>query len=322
MTNSAAGVGSDRFTDPLARTVLGAERTLAEPLVVATDGSRASAAALRIASLLASRQGRRIEAVIVEETFPTGPQGVAIAAETLRNERVPDDTRLGRVRRQLCALLESNSWNLHVEFGRVGQTVASTARRCRAPLIIMGLSRHHPARRLLGSETAVRVLRSARVPVLAVAATTRGLPRVVVVGMDFSVASLKAAAEACTLVETPATVHLVHVRPKGHTPISDIGGWDDVYDAGVRAQLDKLCGELSHDGITAVGRIESGNISESLLSVARDVNAGLIACGTDSLSTLERLILGRIPTQLLRNSECSVLVAPCARSLNSLEESL
>ena len=322
MGNSVANPGYERLADPLARTAIGAERAIAEPLVVATDGSRASAAALRIASLLAARQGRRIEAVIVEETFPTGPEGVAIAGETLRREHVPDDTRLGRVRRQLCALLEADTWNLRVEFGRAGATIASTARRCRAPLIVMGLSRHHPARRLLGSETVVRVLRSADVPVLAVAATTRGLPRVAVIGMDFSMASIKAVKETCALVERPATLHLVHVRPAARAPIADIGGWDDAYDAGVHAQLEKLSAEFSRDGITAIGRIESGNVSESLLRVAREVDAGLIACGTDSQTTLERLILGRIPTQLLRNSECSVLVAPCARSLNSLEESI
>jgi nucleotide-binding universal stress UspA family protein len=322
MANSAADIGSERVTDPLARTTIGTDRALIEPLVVATDGSRAATAALRVASMLAGRQGRRIEAVIVEETFPTGPEGVAISAETLRRERVPDDTRLGRVRRQLCAVLEANSWNLHVEFGRVGPVIASTARRYRAPLIIMGLSRHHPARRLLGGEAVVRVLRSAPVPVLAVAATTRGLPSVVVLGMDFSVASVRAAAEACALVQRPATLHLVHVRPESRIPLSDIAGWDDVYDAGVRAQLEKLCTELSGDGITAVGRVESGNISETLLRVASEVNAGLIACGTDSLSTLERLILGRVPTQLLRNAECSVLVAPCARSLNDVKESI
>lgn len=320
MANSVSHAGYEQLADPLARTAIGAERALTEPLIVATDGSRASAAALRIAALLAERQGRRIEAVIVEETFPTGQQGVAIAAETLRQERVPDDTRLGRVRRQLCALLEKDTWNLRVEFGRVGPLIASTARRGRAPLIIMGLSRHHPARRLLGSETVVRVLRSARVPVLAVAATARGLPQVAVVGMDFSIASMNAATEACAVVERPATLYLVHVRPATRTAISDIAGWDEVYDAGVRSQLDKVCAELTDNGVTVVGRIESGNISESLLRVAREENAGLIACGTDSLTTLERLILGRIPTQLLRNSECSVLVAPCARSLNSLEE--
>ena len=322
MHDDAEDVRYDRTTDPLARGAVGIERPLEPPLVVATDGSRASGAALRIAALLAARQECRIEVVTVEETFPAGPEGVPISSETVRRERMTDDTQLGRVRRQICATLPANSWNLHVEFGRVGPIITGIARRCRAPLIVMGLSRHHPARRLLGSETVVRVLRSTQVPVLAVAATARALPRVAVVAVDFSMACLTAIDETKALVERPASIYLVHVRSGTRTPVSDIAGWDEVYDAGVRSQLDKLAAEKSGDGVTVTGRIETGKIVESLLRVGRDVNADLIACGTDSLNTLERLILGRIPAQLLRNAECSVLVTPCARALDSLEESI
>jgi nucleotide-binding universal stress UspA family protein len=309
------------LVDPLGRSTVGAEREVRSPILVATDGSRASGAALRIAAALAARQGRRIEAVVVEETFPITRDGVSIGAETLRQERLPDATQLGRVRRQLCAILEADTWNLHVEFGRVGPTIAELARVHRSPLIVMGLSRHHPARRLLGSETAVRVLRSAKVPVLAVASTARELPHVAVIAVDFSMASVVAAKAARDLLARPATLHLIHVRPTLRTAVADIEGWDEIYDAGVTAKLDKLARDVSGNGVIAYGRIVSGKIAESLLRIAGDVRAGLIACGTDSLNTLERLILGRIPAQLLRGAECSVLVAPCARTLETQEES-
>ena len=123
------------------------------------------------------------------------------------------------------------------------------------------------------------------------------------------------------LLARPATLHLIHVRPTLRTAVADIEGWDEIYDAGVTAKLDKLARDVSGNGVIAYGRIVSGKIAESLLRIAGDVRAGLIACGTDSLNTLERLILGRIPAQLLRGAECSVLVAPCARTLETQEES-
>jgi nucleotide-binding universal stress UspA family protein len=184
----------------------------------------------------------------------------------------------------------------------------------------MGLSRHSPARRLMPG-TVARVVRSTSIPVLAVATTARALPRVAVVGVDFSVASRAAIAHAKAVLDRPAMLYLVHVRPSVRASISDVSGWDDVYDAGVRRGLDRFCAELTDDEITVFGRIDSGGIVDSLLRVAHDVGADLIACGSDHLGTLERLILGRVPNKILRGADCSVLIAPCAQQPNNMESS-
>jgi nucleotide-binding universal stress UspA family protein len=54
----------------------------------------------------------------------------------------------------------------------------------------------------------------------------------------------------------------------------------------------------------------TGPLSETLVQVAREVDAELIACGLQSLNALDRVIVGRTPLELLRRAECSVLIAP------------
>jgi hypothetical protein len=88
------------------------------PILVAVDGSRAAGAALRIARLLADRDGAHVEAVLLEGIAPSG--SASLSAEEVRQSLVPDATRLGRVRRQLCDALEATTWNLHIELGSFG----------------------------------------------------------------------------------------------------------------------------------------------------------------------------------------------------------
>lgn len=287
----------------------------APKLLVATDGSRSSLAALRLGARLAARDDELVEALVVEEPLPLANAGVCIDGETLKQEPMPTTTDLGRIRQQLCYGLRTRRWNLHVEFGRAAPTIAVAGRAYGARLIVMGLSRHHPVRRALRSETPIRVLRHANVPVLAVAATARDLPRTAVVGVDFSPASLRAAREARDLLDRPGTLYLVHVGPAlAGANCAQRGGWPAVYEAGVSLMLDKLAKELSDAGLTVIPRTETGSIAEGVLKAAHEVGAELIACGTHGFNAIERLLLGSVPTRILRGAGCSVLIAPTARA--------
>lgn len=305
-------------TDPLVRSSVGVEQPLTSPVVVAVDGSRASCAALRVTAALAQRDCAPVEAVLLEGILPSG--GATLCAETLRQESVPEFTRLARVRRQLCAILETNAWNLHVEFGSFGPRITHLARATGASLIVLGLRRHRPARRLLGSGAVARVLQSAQIPVLAVPATARELPHVAVAAVDFSPASLRAARAARDLLARPGTLHLVHVRPALSDGIGEIEGWNAVYSEGVALELDRLVSELALDGVSIVPELATGPLTDTLVQMIRDVNAELIACGTHSLNVFDRLLVGTTPLELLRRAECSVLVAPHTSLPNAPKE--
>ena len=294
-------------TDPLARSAVGVQQSDIAPILVAVDGSKASDAALRIAGALAERDRAPVEAVLLEGMVPSA--GASLGADTLRQEFVPESTRLGRVRRQLCTILETNAWNLNVEFGSFGPAVTNLARTTRASLIVLGSRRHRPARRLLGSGAIARVLQSAQIPVLAVSATARELPHVAVAAIDFSPASLRAARATRDLLARPGTLYLVHVR-SASADGGEIEGWNAVYGEGVSLELERLASELAVDGVSIVPKLATGSLLRTLVAVVRDVKAELIACGTHSLNVVDRLLVGHTPLELLRRAECSVLVAP------------
>lgn len=295
-------------TDPLARPSVGVEQSLIAPIVVAVDGSAESGAALRVAAALAARDDAPVEAVLREGLAPRGH--VSVCGETLRQQPMSGATKLGRVRRQLCEILESNAWNLHVDFGSFGPAITALARTAGASLIVLGLRRHHAAHRLSGGGAVVRVLRSAEVPVLAVERTARALPHTAVAAIDLSPASLRAARAARDLLARPGTLFLVHVEPAPSEGMGEIESWQAVYHEGVSVELERLASELAIDDVKIVPRLATGALTATLVEVARSVNAELIACGASDFNAFERLVAEYTPLELLRSAECSVLIAP------------
>jgi nucleotide-binding universal stress UspA family protein len=246
--------------DPLLRSAARSYEIASPPILVVTDGSRESGAAIRVSAAMTARDNRPIEAVVVA--------------------------------------------------GRMGPTIARAARECGASLIVMGLTREGLASRLLGSGAVARVLQSAQTPVLAVPATARALPRAAVAAIDFSPASLHAAREVRDLLVRPGRLHLVYIRPSPPATGWDVGGWDAAYEAGVAIKLGELTRELTTEGITVVPRIESGSVPDSLLRVAYETKADVIACGNRNANIVERHLLGHVPLQLMLAGERSVLMAP------------
>jgi nucleotide-binding universal stress UspA family protein len=300
-----ASAGSELTNAPTSEDVA---RALVAPLLVVTDGGRASAAALHVAGALAKRDDGLVEVLVVEQPLPVPATNGRGDGMTLGEGKPPERTALDRVRRQLCAILGARGWNFRVEFGRVGRTIANAAKGCGARLVVTGL--RDDARHLLGSDTAIRVTSCARVPVLAVAASAQALPQRAVVAIDFSPASVSAAREVRDLLASPAILHLVHVRSALSPAPAGTNKWQSIYEADMSVHLGKLAKELSRAGLTVTGRTECGDTVESLLRFAKDVDADLIACGTHSFSALGQSTLGSVPTNLLRAAECSVLIAP------------
>ena len=305
--------------DPLRRSSVGVQQSLTVPIILALDGSRASEAALRVTAALAARDHAPVEALLVEGAAPAG--SMSLRAEAVREAPMSESTRFSRVRQQLCEALETSAWNLHVQVGSFGPVVANLARDTGASLIVLGLRRHRRARRLLGSGAVARVLQSAQIPVLAVPATARELPHAAVAAIDFSPASLRAAREARDLLTRPGTLHLVHVRPAATEDLNEIEGWSAVYSEGVSVQLERLGSELTLEGVEIVPRMAKGPLIHTLLEVARDVDAELIACGTTTLEAFEQVLVGATAIELARRAEYSILIAPDPTSPNGPRES-
>jgi nucleotide-binding universal stress UspA family protein len=298
-----------RIADPLGRTPDEPLRRRTTPLLVATDGTRGGAAAMRFAAALAAREGLPVEAVTVEPDVHGDVTGFSLKPDSLDWPALVPQSPLGRVRTQTRMKLECPVSALHVEFGNVAQAVARLATELRAPMVFVGLSRHHPPRRLFTRETAARLLRYVEVPVIAVEARVRALPRTAVVGVDFGSASRRAARAALALLDRPARMILVHVRAP--LPTTEPQGAAAVYDAGVRAEFERLSNLLGREGVTVTTMAVDGvHPAEALDRIARREEADLVAVGSHGRDFVARILIGSVPTQLLRSSERTVLVAP------------
>ncbi|HEY9228386.1 MAG TPA: universal stress protein, partial [Gemmatimonadaceae bacterium] len=200
--------------------------------------------------------------------------------------------------------------DVEVIAGDAGSRIAELAHETNASLIVAGLGRHRVMDRLFGDETALRLIRLAGVPVLAVAPGLRSAPRRIVVAVDFSETSLRAARMALDLAAPEATVYLAHVAPRDATSY-DWGGTGTSYREDAGYALQKLRDQLNvPDGMSAQRILLHGDPATEILAFAASVRADLIASGSHGHGFVARLLIGSVTTRILRCSTCSVLSVP------------
>ena len=288
-------------------------RSAATRILVATAGEPESLGALSVAAELARQRNVEVMAVGVATPFPHTVSGFV----SLKPAIVADEHNRLRVLAQLGTQVEglagADRWLKRAAVGFPADVITATAEQWKASLIVLGIGRHNRVDRLFGTETAVAVIKRARLPVLAVTPRTRELPSRACAAIDFSPASIAAAIEAAKLLAPDGTLSLVHACAFRGVKARD-GDLIDVYRAGARAKLD--------DAVAVVRRhtrrhVESvmleGEPSEALLGYARRERCDLLSLGGHELGLMERVLLGSIRTKVLRGASCSVLIAPPRR---------
>lgn len=283
------------------------------PIVVAITGEDASRA-IEAAQLLAPRADGAVRVVSVVEPPPpamVGLEGVPVwwpdSGEYVAQRRA-------RVTRQLRDILgEQAAWPVDVLVDAPAHAIADVARAHRASLVVMGIGRHDVAARLFGGETTLRTIRRAQVPVLAVTDVPVRLPApVAVAAMDFSPSSVKAAQTALDLVASGGTLHLVHVWSRHPIDYPDLRAADEAYERALPerfAKVERALLDRARD-VTILPTSLLGNPAEQLVAFARAHGADVIAAGRRGHGLLERLLVGRVTTGLVRGAPCAVLVTP------------
>jgi nucleotide-binding universal stress UspA family protein len=283
-------------------------------ILLATNGSEEGDAATRFAIALARREGLPVRIITVLEPLPSLPSEFTTSGYHFEVERERGEQVLTHAKAEATEALEPRLVETSMLIGSPAGTIASAARSWRSGYVVLGAGRRGRVERLFSGDTAVRVLRDAIVPVIAVPATCGELPRIAVVAVDFGPASLRSARAAANIV-AEGVMHLVHVRPEIDIPATDPSAWADLYESGARALLTRLAKELGeeHPGLrfeTALGR---GHAAEAVLDYADGVNAELIAVGQHAHGAVERLLFGSVASGIVRAAHCSVLVAPAVR---------
>lgn len=282
---------------------------VAGPLLVATDASPASDAALRAAWEIAGRSGQPVTLLAVHRPVP-------LAAAEVQIPSTPDmeaDARaaLGaHVRDQIQRVGVGGQWPLETISGDPAATIAKISHEVGASLIIMGLGGHGLFDRLLGDETVLKVVRLGSGPVLAVAPDFVGLPSRVLAAVDFSASSGRALVVGARLVRRGGEVHLAHVISRDADPAGRSSA-AVTYRGTVGRALDRMLANVSAVEDVAFERsVLTGDPAKELLELSRLMHADLIVTGTHGHNFLTRLLVGSVSTRLLREAHCSILIAP------------
>ena len=279
-------------------------------LLLASDGSPAMDATIHIVRLIAQRDGAQIRVVTAVEPMPfVTPEGnlpLVPEIETARHDELKRHV-LDQLAR---GAPESASWSVEQIDGRPDATIARVAHEANADLIVLGLGEHGVIDRWFGGETALRVLRLAGVPVLAVAPAAEALPTRVVAAMDFSETSERALAAAMPLFGDGTKLALAHVVPRDIS-MGVWPAWDDAYENAVRASFQELRKRITIPSwVAAEDVILYGDPARELLAQAERTQADLIVTGTHGHGLVVRAVLGRVSTKLIRGARCSVFALP------------
>ena len=309
------------------------------PLLLASAGRGTTNATFFVASALAERFQVGVEVAGVLEPYP-----VLLFAE--RPPMLPPDfetIQCDIIRRSIERRIDAigpdaKSWPITIFYGDPARTIATVAREHDSTMIVVGLGRHDRLRRLSGGERALRILRGADRPMLAVAPDVVALPTRAVVGMDFSAASIRAARAALMTLTDDGVLILVHVRPvidllplyatQEHSRESYetlLARWQARSDREAAMHFAHVVEELRQyapKGVRIETQTRPGVVVEELLEIADVNDAQLIAVGTHGPGVIERFFIGSVATEVLRRAGRSVLVAPAPDAAESARLSL
>ena len=290
----------ERVPDPLA---------LAGPeILLATDGTPAAFAATRFVGALAERRGLRPHAfTVLPPLVPLDP-----LLTTIPSRFDPELCAEQEIARQLATCSpNADDWTRETVVGSPADEIARAARARKPELIVMGLRPHAFLDRVFRDETALTVMRRACAPVLAVTPLLHRLPRRIVVGIDFSRASIAAARTAMGLLEEGGELILAYVEPDGETDAELSPTYRAIYAEGLCGAFARLRqGLVSRSDVTVDTVVLRGAASVELLSLAARTDADLIAVGSQRHSIARRAFVGGVTTALARAASRSLLVIP------------
>lgn len=287
-------------------------------LLIATDGTPQSDAAIALARLLPIAAGANVKLLTVVDHAPI-PWGTSDRSLVMDYERGLQQEAESKAKAQLDRLGDK-SWSVEVRSGDPATTIAELAKEANARIVLVGLGGHGMAARLFGNETALRLMRVSQVPVLAVDGKLRALPKRIMVAMDFRESSIEAARLALEIAAPGATVTLVHVVPwdrKEYIPEH----WFRRHEAHVGAELTRVMGWLDEGSKCHMHqRVLYGRPGPSLLACADELDADLIVAGTHGRGLVGRILGGETVGKLVRGARRSVLVLPAAAAFQRFDQ--
>ena len=293
------------------RPLSGASHVEEGPVLLAAKPFDSSDAPLAVARWLAQREERELHVVSVLER---GDALALSAGVPPLPERYYDDERAAISERMIEELHSHTDQRVRVQVldGPSAEAIVDAAHDRGARVIVIGTGRHDSLGRFVYGERAMQIVRIADRPVLVVPrGASGGFVRHAAVAVDFSPASLRAAAAVLPMLSRGSMLTLVHVKPADAvqqpcpTNTSVINGQ-------CAERFNRFLALLAiPPGVTVERRVLWGNPVTAIDAFARLHGVSLIASGRRQSHTIaERLFVGSVSVGLLRRVECPLLIVP------------
>jgi nucleotide-binding universal stress UspA family protein len=282
-------------------------RTIREPfgtLLVPTDFSRGSAAALDRAVTLPLATGARIDLVhVISEVSAKLRKRVEAAAREALDREVARARSLAPEHDITCRLLRGEPF---VEIIR-------RARSIDADLIVVGRHGRRSVRDLFLGTTAARVLRMGEIPTLVVRDGSTSPYRKPLVATDLGDTSRRLVELAIRIAGGRATLNLVHAV---HIPFEGFVAPTAVARKRLRrpaedeatAKLARLLAPYG-DHVRWKTQVRTGDARTIVVNEAIQSGADVIVVGTHGRSGLAHAVIGSVAEWVIANAPCDVLVA-------------
>ena len=286
-------------------------------LLAITDDDVAPAAKAVVEALQKERNANPSVVYVIEigASVPEAAMVVAQFEEELNNPEALAK-RIGEMRPVLH--LDSGAaaeWPFEITVGAVGREVVEAAQTKRSDLIVMGLNRHAAVSRAMGNDSVREVMAIGGVPVLAVRPQLTGLPASVVIAVDFSRASVRAARLACQIAADNCSMHLLFIEsdsPRETTESTE--GLQLIQSKGVDDAFRDLIRALDLPaGMTVDTKVRRGKPVEEITRFCEEIEPDLVAVGSQHHRFLDRLFLGSVARSIAAEGRWSMLVTPPER---------
>lgn len=289
----------------------GAGGRVRAPVLVLADDSGLSSGALHVAELLARRDGvnAHVFGVVRPVEFPVW---AFVDVDSAVMEAGRREAHLDALKKRVHATVGlSGYFTVEAATGNPAALLAEAARRRGSACILAGLGDPGSVERPPSEDAVLQLMETTPVPVVAVPPACTHLPTRVLVAMDFSEVSKRAAAAALSLVDAGATVTLAHVAPEADLRAMGAEGLAAIYEQGVAGLFQQLEADLEARGRVRVDTVLlKGEAAPALLALATSGAYDLLACGTHGAAPAGRRFPGSVSTALLRGAHCPVLIAP------------
>jgi nucleotide-binding universal stress UspA family protein len=267
-----------------------------EKILVATDGSRFSADAVKVAIAMCMKSGAHLYPFTM---VLTNPEYEALAPELV--QKASEEARL-----HLDAIVDAArrqgvpSTPLMRSGDSPHQEIIAAANELNADVIVMGQQGRRGLARMMVGDATIRVMSAAGCSVLSVPVGAGMWENRILLGTDGSRFSDAAAASAATIAHCcAAPITVVSALVPSHSERRQEEG---------REAVARTTALLRQEGLDAEGTTLPGEADDVIIRLAEEIGADLIVVGSHGRTGFGKALLGSVSERVIGKAKCAVLV--------------